>query len=188
MKGINKRFVEILNVYFNRNVSEFARSTGIPQPTLNNIVANRLNSPSAENIEKLLNSMQDINAEWLLTGRGEMEKSEIKYNSGIALQGGIHESKDIKIMQNGNEKVKDELINEKERRIMQYYESLMNETTLFREELNKFHELQIQKDVYIERIIKNSFDRNEKNMERFDKIIEQNQILINHLISINKFK
>jgi len=75
MAKINERFILILNTFFKRNVSEMARQTGISQPTLNNIVANRLNSPSAENIEKLLSSMENISAEWLLRGEGDMEKS-----------------------------------------------------------------------------------------------------------------
>ncbi|MDR1562302.1 MAG: helix-turn-helix transcriptional regulator [Dysgonamonadaceae bacterium] len=74
MTNINMRLNLILSRLFAGNVSEFARKSGIPQPTLNNIVANRLNKPSSDNLERLLNSMPDINAEWLITGEGEMLK------------------------------------------------------------------------------------------------------------------
>jgi transcriptional regulator with XRE-family HTH domain len=72
MNNINKRLIIILNEMFKGNVSEFARASNIPQPTLNNIVGNRFSSPSAENLERLLNSIELINANWLLTGKGEM--------------------------------------------------------------------------------------------------------------------
>ncbi|MDR2385773.1 MAG: DUF2971 domain-containing protein [Tannerella sp.] len=74
MKEINKRLILIWEMFFNKNVSEFARATSIPQTTLSNIVANKLNSPSAENLEKLLKAMPDINERWLLTGEGGMQK------------------------------------------------------------------------------------------------------------------
>ncbi len=56
MSTINERFVLILNEKYGGNVSEFARQSGIPQPTLNNIVGNRMSKPSFESISKLVSS------------------------------------------------------------------------------------------------------------------------------------
>ncbi|MDO4726279.1 MAG: S24 family peptidase [Porphyromonadaceae bacterium] len=72
MDKINSRIREILDSFFNGNVSEMARQTQIPQTTLNNIVANKFNKPSADSLEKLTLALREINLEWLLTGKGEM--------------------------------------------------------------------------------------------------------------------
>lgn len=72
MRTINERFVFILNEKYGGNVSEFARQSGIPQGTLNNIVGNRLSKPSFENISKLVSSDETIDAKWILTGEGDM--------------------------------------------------------------------------------------------------------------------
>ena len=72
MDDINKRLVSVLNYFFDGNVSEMARKTNVPQPTLNNIVANRLSKPSTENLSRITNSIELLNTGWLLTGEGEM--------------------------------------------------------------------------------------------------------------------
>jgi hypothetical protein len=72
MSTINDRLKIILNAIFKGNVSEFARKVDIPQPTLNNIVGNRLSKPSAYSLEKIINSIETLSAEWLLTGKGGM--------------------------------------------------------------------------------------------------------------------
>lgn len=74
MSTINERFVFILNEKYGGNVSEFARQSGIPQGTLNNIVGNRLSKPSFENISKLVSSDETIDARWILTGEGDMNR------------------------------------------------------------------------------------------------------------------
>lgn len=78
MDDINKRLVSVLDYFFNGNVSEMARKTNVPQPTLNNIVANRLSKPSAENLSRIANSIELLNSGWLLTGEGEMIKQPIR--------------------------------------------------------------------------------------------------------------
>ena len=76
MNTINERFNIILKEKHEGNVSEFARKSGIPQPTLNNIVGNRLSKPSFDSIEKLINSDETINPEWIITGKGQMVKEQ----------------------------------------------------------------------------------------------------------------
>ena len=78
MDDINKRLVSVLDYFFNGNVSEMARKTNVPQPTLNNIVAKRLSKPSAENLSRIANSIELLNSGWLLTGEGEMIKQPIR--------------------------------------------------------------------------------------------------------------
>ncbi|MEA5127421.1 MAG: hypothetical protein VB074_04500 [Proteiniphilum sp.] len=76
MSDINERIRKILNTQFEGNVSKMARQYGIPQPTLNNIVGNRMSKPSFENIKRIINSDETINARWLITGKGAMLKIE----------------------------------------------------------------------------------------------------------------
>lgn len=78
MNTINERLIFLLNEIFKGNVSEFARATGVPQPTLNNIVGNRMSKPSIDNLERIVNSIEIIDANWLITGKGEMYKEEIE--------------------------------------------------------------------------------------------------------------
>ncbi len=75
MSTIHDRLNIILNQEFKGNVSEFARRVGVPQPTLNNILGERKSKPSADNLEKIINSLELISAEWLLTGKGEKIKN-----------------------------------------------------------------------------------------------------------------
>ena len=74
MDTINERIRMILDKEYKGNVSEFARCSGVPQPTLSNIVGNRMSKPSADNIAKIINSHELISASWLVTGEGEMLK------------------------------------------------------------------------------------------------------------------
>lgn len=83
MSNINERLRKILNTKFQGNVSEMARQYGIPQPTLNNIVGNRMSKPSFDNIERLVNSDETIDIRWLITGKGAMLKTE---KDSIAVQ------------------------------------------------------------------------------------------------------
>ena len=77
MGTINERIKKMLMDDYKGNVSEFSRISGIPQTTLNNIVANRMSKPSADNIALILNSDESINARWLLTGEGEMLEPKV---------------------------------------------------------------------------------------------------------------
>ena len=47
MNTINERLDLVLNEHFKGNVSKFARSAGIPQTTLNNIIGERRSKPHA---------------------------------------------------------------------------------------------------------------------------------------------
>ncbi|MDR1543599.1 MAG: helix-turn-helix domain-containing protein [Prevotellaceae bacterium] len=182
-KSISERLMLVIK-HLNLNTTAFAEKIGVSQPLLFNYTKNR--QPSVKVIEKILIQYPEISADWLITGRGEMKRNteynNIKDVSGIALQGGIYDSKDLHFTQNSSQ-VKDELIAEKGR-IIQYQDSFINAMDLFRMELHKFHEIQTEKDSYIERIIKNSYERNEENMRRIDELIRQNAQLIEQAINI----
>ena len=80
---INQRVQEIADKLCEGNISELARISGASQPALRDIVGKKQAKPRFE----LLNTIAEapalnINAEWLLTGRGEMQKRiEILHHS-----------------------------------------------------------------------------------------------------------
>lgn len=63
-----------------KSVREFAESIGVKQVTLNQQL-NGDRKLSLDTISAILNSFEDISAEWLLRGEGEMYKSENKNNN-----------------------------------------------------------------------------------------------------------
>ena len=72
---INQRVQKIADKLLDGNISALARISGVSQPALRDIVGKKQAKPRFE----LLNTIAEapalnINAEWLLTGRGEMQK------------------------------------------------------------------------------------------------------------------
>ena len=57
--------------------THFADKIGVQRSSVSHVINGR-NKPGFEFIQKILVAFQDINAEWLLTGRGEMYKSQTK--------------------------------------------------------------------------------------------------------------
>lgn len=68
--------------YKKMSPTAFARSIGVGQPAISLILTGRRKSVSVEMLEKITNCNAELNAEWLLYGRGTMlkeKKSEKKY-------------------------------------------------------------------------------------------------------------
>jgi hypothetical protein len=73
---INKRILEVMKA-FNMNKNQFAVKIGVHPTVVHNIVdANgRGNEPSFKFLSKLMSSFEDVNGDWLLTGRGDIFRS-----------------------------------------------------------------------------------------------------------------
>jgi transcriptional regulator with XRE-family HTH domain len=168
--------MSLISHYANGNKAQFASMLGVTPQTINTWI-----SRNTFDAERILANCEDLSAEYLMTGEGEMLKSNIQEI------GSITDSKNIGNQVGGkynsmNIGDKSELAEEKQRRINQYENYFVDEVKLFRQELSKYHEVQLRKDEYIERIIKNSYDRNRENMDRLDEMIKQNRLLIECLI------
>ena len=75
---INQRVQEIADKLCGGNISELARVSGASQPALRDIVGKKQAKPRFELLNTIVESSAlQINAEWLLTGIGEMQKCEI---------------------------------------------------------------------------------------------------------------
>ena len=73
---INQRVQTIADKLCNGNISELARVSGASQPALRDIVGKKQAKPRFELLNTIVESSAlQINAEWLLTGKGEMQKS-----------------------------------------------------------------------------------------------------------------
>jgi transcriptional regulator with XRE-family HTH domain len=79
--NISDRIQYIINTQHNGTRARFAKSTGFSAQVIANIVSGRKTKPSFNVLNAILSTNDDINALWLLTGKGEMLKtnsSEIK--------------------------------------------------------------------------------------------------------------
>ncbi len=70
------RFKEVIK-YSGLNKSNFAKKINTPTSTINNILS-RNSKPNVDILNEVINSFGDINAEWLLTGKGQMLKPDDK--------------------------------------------------------------------------------------------------------------
>ena len=102
--------------------ARFADEIGVQRSSISHILSGR-NKPSYDFISKILSRFSGINAEWLITGKGSMIKSEDKGDQAILKQSSIFENKEPKTTQykeinpnrnpDANEKTKS-LINQKQ--------------------------------------------------------------------------
>lgn len=72
--SINGRISQIID-YYGLSRYKFSKETGISEAVLLNIYKGK-NKPGFEFLEKLLHKYEAINANWLLTGEGEMLRSD----------------------------------------------------------------------------------------------------------------
>ncbi|WP_423129817.1 helix-turn-helix domain-containing protein [Gaoshiqia sp. Z1-71] len=70
---INKRIAKVMESH-SLNKNQFANKIGVHATVVHNIIdeKGRGNKPSFDFISKLLSSFDNINGDWLITGRGKM--------------------------------------------------------------------------------------------------------------------
>ncbi|ATA89226.1 hypothetical protein CGC58_05510 [Capnocytophaga stomatis] len=73
MSSINFRINELVSHFSNGNNSDFAKKVGVNEANVRNYISGT--EPKFGFLEKITNAFE-INYEWLLTGKGEMLKSE----------------------------------------------------------------------------------------------------------------
>lgn len=73
---IQDRIQELIN-HFGKNKRSFALMVGTSDVVIGNIVAGRRGQPSYDLIEKIIQTIANINIEWLITGAGNMFKSVV---------------------------------------------------------------------------------------------------------------
>lgn len=73
---INDRISYIIENKYNGNKKKFSDTVGCAPQVIHNIVSGRKSKPSYTVLNAIMTSFVYINAEWLLTGKGEMLKEE----------------------------------------------------------------------------------------------------------------
>lgn len=88
MNSINDRIQLIINERFNGNTSAFCRSVDVKQPTMNTILGERKSKPSFDVISNIINAkaLNDIDANWLITGKGSMTKTNNLVDGSFAVK------------------------------------------------------------------------------------------------------
>ncbi len=86
---INKRVLQLIEIYTNRSVKKFAETIGIPQQTLNRLFnkdtrTGKYPVVTTEILVSISKMYVDINANWLMPGRGDMYLNS-KTEQGISL-------------------------------------------------------------------------------------------------------
>lgn len=69
---INQRIQKLIDKLFNGNKRAFSSAIGVSPTVIENVVGTRKGNPSFEVIQKIVFAIENINADWLLTDRGEM--------------------------------------------------------------------------------------------------------------------
>lgn len=103
MKNRIKKFLEMENI----SPSKFADEIGVQRSSISHILSGR-NNPSLELIQKILTRFDYLNAEWLITGKGEMFKPK----RHPTLFDDIYMQTNTSDKKNENKQVKNEKIDE----------------------------------------------------------------------------
>lgn len=70
--SISERLQYIIEELFDGNKAAFARTIGIAPTSISNYIGkDRASKPSSDILERIVNSVEKVNAYWLLTGKGE---------------------------------------------------------------------------------------------------------------------
>lgn len=73
---INKRIQELIDVVTKGNKRAFSSMVGVSPTVIENIVGSRQGKPGFDLLEKIAYSIENIDLDWLITGRGSMLKEK----------------------------------------------------------------------------------------------------------------
>lgn len=74
--NLNDRILDVINEEFDGNISKFSKLISVPLSTLRNVVGGRRSSPSGDILVKMACSIEHLNCDWLLKGKGNMLLSD----------------------------------------------------------------------------------------------------------------
>lgn len=74
MGTINERISYLIDLQTNGNRKKFSEKIGFAAQVVSNIVSGRKSKPSFDVINSIISTFDDLNANWLITGEGEMLK------------------------------------------------------------------------------------------------------------------
>ena len=74
--SVNNRIQEIVDHLYSGNKRAFSQAVGVSPAVIENIVGKRQSNPSYEVTYKILSSIDNISAEWLMKGEGKMTQEK----------------------------------------------------------------------------------------------------------------
>lgn len=182
---MKKRLIEFLS-YLSIGQKKFEQNCGLS----NGYVDKLGDNITLRSLNKISFAYPELNTMWLQTGEGEMLKPKHvtqNMSGNINVSGG--NSAFVGQMHGGTfnqDAGKDQVIEKQEKEVSQMFST-------FTSELNDFHAINKRRDEYMEKqdayiasIIKHSYLRNRENMERIDKLAEQQTELIQMVAEQNR--
>lgn len=82
--NINERILYLIENQYNGNQKKFAESIGYSAQVVFNIVSGRKTKPSYEVLNAIASTNVYVSSEWLLTGNGNMLKSEVPIQEDLS--------------------------------------------------------------------------------------------------------
>lgn len=76
MNEFSERLIQVFDYYKFKTTAEFASKTGLSHQTATNYLEGK-RKPDASKLKSIIQALNELSAEWLITGQGEMIKSEI---------------------------------------------------------------------------------------------------------------
>lgn len=83
--SINDTILQLIDYKYNKNKRKFAKSINVAPQVISNIVSGRKSKHSYDIIRAILSTYDDINPEWLITGKGDMIRDTNKVQEELAL-------------------------------------------------------------------------------------------------------
>lgn len=174
---MKERLTEFLS-YLGIGQNKFEERVGIARGYVNKMSGNM----TMKILDKISAVYPELNTNWLKTGEGEMLKpvgQTVKIgrdNNGIGSIGNLNG--DMQIHQ-GSETGK--LIDNHDKQSDRFTQILITEINSFRKYMERQHEYVSRQDSYIEKTIENAHLGNEQHLQRIDKLISQQNALIEML-------
>lgn len=178
---LKQRLAEFLD-HIDVSQAKFAEMVGLSKGFANNVG----DSIRADNLQKISGTYPELNTAWLITGEGNMLKSQYISQSGkgsINVQGFVGQMHGGTFNQDAG---KDQVIEKQEKEVSQMFSTLIAELNDFHAISERRDEYMKKQDEYIASIIKHSYLRNRENMERLDKLVEQQAELMRIMSEQNK--
>ncbi len=109
-KEITKRLLELIEHFYKGNRSAFSRELDFNKSTISTMI-NRGGTPSTEFILKVLSAHKDVDANWLLLGKGTMleaqEKDDSNNGESVSRNEVTNLRKEIEYLKEGNSQLKE---------------------------------------------------------------------------------
>ena len=168
---INERMQYIVDERFNGNKASFAKAIGIAPTSISNYLSkSRASKPTSDILGEIINVVHDLNASWLLTGKGDPFFKIVDEDNKII-------DDKWSTLSNNEDIGEDQAINENSEKEVSQYQmptvgemikviSLLSEQGKENAEANKIN-------AEANRINAEANDRNSKNMERMMEMLER---------------